>query len=203
MSRIAGLLTVATGIALALTSAYALAVAAGAPAPDFSIADTQGKTVRLADYRGKYVVLEWTNPECPFVQRHYQSRNMPGLQKDWSSRGVVWVSIDSSNRSSSEFKTAAQLDAWMRAQGAAQTEVLVDAESATARLYGAKTTPHMFVIDPEGRIIYAGAIDDKPWASRGETPKAKNYVRAALVAATSGAAVDPANTTPYGCSIKY
>jgi peroxiredoxin len=203
MNRIAAMLSVAAGVAFALAPAYALAVSAGQAAPDFSIADTQGKTVSLADYRGKYVVLEWTNPDCPFVRRHYQSRNMPELQKDWSARGVVWVSIDSSNRSSSEFKTAAQLDAWMHSQGAAQTEVLVDAESATAKLYGAKTTPHMFVIDPEGRIIYAGAIDDKPWASPAETSKAKNYVRAALVAATSGTAVDPANTTPYGCSIKY
>jgi peroxiredoxin len=203
MESIARALSAAAALALGLASAHAVAVSAGQAAPDFSLADTHGKTVHLADYRGKYVVLEWTNPECPFVRRHYESKNMPGLQKDWSTRGVVWVSIDSSNRASSEFKTAAQLDAWMHTQGAVQTEVLVDAESATARLYGAKTTPHMFVIDPEGRIIYAGAIDDKPWASLSETPKSKNYVRAALVAATSGAAIDPANTTPYGCSIKY
>jgi len=203
MNRIAAMLRLAAAVTLGLASAHALAVSAGQAAPNFSIADTQGKTVSLADYRGKYVVLEWTNPACPFVQRHYQSMNMPGLQQDWSARGVVWVSIDSTNRSSREFKTAAQLDTWMRMHGAAQTEVLVDAESATAKLYGAKTTPHMFVIDPEGRIIYAGAIDDKPWASPGETSKANNYVRAALVAATSGTAVDPANTTPYGCSIKY
>jgi peroxiredoxin len=203
MESIARVLSAAAALALGLASAHAVALSAGQAAPDSSLADTHGKTVHLADYRGKYVVLEWTNPECPFVRRHYESKNMPGLQKDWSTRGVVWVSIDSSNRSSSEFKTAAQLDAWMHTQGAAQTEVLVDAESATARLYGAKTTPHMFVIDPEGRVIYAGAIDDRPWASASETPKSKNYVRAALVAATSGAAVDPANTTPYGCSIKY
>ena len=203
MKSIASILTATAAVAIGLASAHAFAVSAGQAAPDFSLADTHGKTVRLAEYRGKYVVLEWTNPECPFVRRHYESKNMPGLQKDWSTRGVVWVSIDSSNRSSSEFKTAEQLDAWMRTQGAAPTEVLVDAESATARLYGAKTTPHMFVIDPEGRIIYAGAIDDKPRASTSETSKSKNYVRAALVAATAGAAVDPANTTPYGCSIKY
>ena len=98
MNRITAMLRVAAAVALGLAPAYAFAVSAGQAAPDFSIADTQGKTVSLADYRGKYVVLEWTNPECPFVQRHYQTRNMPGLQKDWSARGVVWVSIDSTNR---------------------------------------------------------------------------------------------------------
>ena len=116
-------------------------------------------------------------------------------------RGPV-ASLDP-NQSTSEFKTGAQMSQWMKEKGGAQAAILIDANSATARAYDAKTTPHMFVIDPEGRIIYAGAIDDKPWASPAETSKAKNYVRAALVAATSGTAVDPANTTPYGCSIKY
>src|ERR1700686_4526343 len=125
------------------------------------------------------------------------------LQKDWGSPGVTWLSIDSSNRDSGEFKTGAQLDAWMIAHEGSQKAVLIDGDSATARLYAARTTPHMFVIDPAGRIVYAGAIDDRPGASADETRKAKNYVRTALTAATGGAAVDPANTTPYGCSIKY
>src|SRR6266567_3824191 len=195
--------SIAAGAALAMMPLPSMDASAGQAAPDFSVADTHGNTVRLNDFRGKYVVLEWTNPECPFVQRHYNSENMPGLQKEWGARGVVWLSIDSSNRASREFKTAGELDRWMQFHRAAQTQVLLDADSATARLYGAKTTPHMFVIDPEGRIVYAGAIDDKPWASPEETLKATNYVRAALVAKAAGTAVDPANTTPYGCSIKY
>jgi peroxiredoxin len=184
-------------------SSPALAAAAGQSAPDFTLTDTHGKAVHLSDLRGKYVVLEWTNPDCPFVQRHYNTRNMPGLQKEWGAHDVTWLSIDSSNRNSSEFKTAAQLDSWMSVHEASQKAVLIDSDSATARLYAAKTTPHMFVIDPNGRIVYAGAIDDRPGASADETRKAKNYVRMALTTATAGAAVDPANTAPYGCSIKY
>ncbi len=192
----------AFALALVATSA-ALAAAAGQSAPDFTLADTHGKPVHLADYRGKYVVLEWTDPDCPFVQRHYNSRNMPGLQKEWGPRDVAWLSINSTNRNSSEYKTGPQLDAWMGARDGSQKAVLIDADSATARLYAAKTTPHMFVINPEGRIVYAGAIDDRPWASADETRKAKNYVRTALTSATAGVAIDPPNTTPYGCSIKY
>ena len=195
--------TIVSALAGLVFATSALAAAAGQTAPDFTLTDTHGKAVRLSDYRGKYVVLEWTNPDCPFVQRHYNTRNMPGLQKEWGARDVTWLSIDSSSRGSNEFKTGSQLDAWMSAREGSQKAVLIDGDSATARLYAAKTTPHMFVISPEGRIVYAGAIDDRPGASADETHKAKNYVRTALTAATGGAAVDPANTTPYGCSIKY
>ena len=196
-------LVVASALAFATAASLALAAAAGQTAPDFTLTDTRGKAVRLSDYRGKYVVLEWTNPDCPFVQRHYNTRNMPALQKEWGTRDVAWLSIDSSSRDSRDFKTAAQLASWMSAHEGSQKAVLIDSDSATARLYAAKTTPHMFVINPDGRIIYAGAIDDRPGASADETRKAKNYVRTALTAATGGSPVDPANTTPYGCSIKY
>jgi peroxiredoxin len=195
--------TIVSALAAFAFATAALAAAAGQTAPDFTLTDTHGKPVHLSDYRGKYVVLEWTNPDCPFVQRHYNTRNMPGLQKEWGTRDVTWLSIDSSNRDSREFKTGAQLDAWMSAHEGSQKAVLIDGDSATARLYAAKTTPHMFVISPEGRIVYAGAIDDRPGAAADETRKAKIYVRTALTAAIGGAAVDPANTTPYGCSIKY
>ena len=195
--------TVVSALGVFAFATSALAAAAGQSAPDFTLTDTHGKAVHLSDFRGKYVVLEWTNPDCPFVQRHYNTRNMPGLQKEWGTRDVTWLSIDSSSRDSRDFKTAAQLDAWMSAHEGSQKAVLIDGDSATARLYAAKTTPHMFVINPDGRIIYAGAIDDRPGASADETRKAKNYVRTALTAATGGATVDPANTTPYGCSIAY
>jgi peroxiredoxin len=179
------------------------AATAGQPAPNFTLTDTQGKTVQLADFKGRYVVLEWTNPKCPFVQNHYGTKNMQTLQKTWGEKGIVWLSIDSSNKSSSEFMQPAKLDEWMQGRGAAQKAVLVDAESAIAHLYQAKTTPHMFVINPQGTIIYAGAIDDRP-STRPEDPAAaRNYVRAALTQATDGMPVSTATSVPYGCSIKY
>jgi peroxiredoxin len=181
----------------------ALAATAGQAAPDFTLTDTQGKQVQLSDFKGKYVVLEWTNPGCPFVRNHYNTRNMQGLQAEWSAKDVVWLSIDSSNRSSFDFVQPAKLGEWMKARGAAQSAVLVDPDSATAKLYQAKTTPHMFVIDPQGKIVYAGAIDDRPSTRPEDPPSAKNYVRTALTQATSGVAVATAATTPYGCSIKY
>ena len=181
----------------------ALAVTAGQAAPNFSLSDTQGKSVQLSDYKGKYVVLEWTNPGCPFVRNHYNTHNMQGLQAEWSAKDVVWLSIDSSNRSSFDFVQPAKLSEWMKARGAAQNAVLVDPDSATAKLYQAKTTPHMFVVDPQGRIVYAGAIDDRPSTRPADPPAANNYVRAALTQATAGTPVAVAATTPYGCSIKY
>jgi hypothetical protein len=180
-----------------------LAATTGQNAPNFTLTDTQGKTVQLSDFKGKYIVLEWTNPECPFVRNHYNTRNMQTLQESWGPRGVVWLAIDSSNRSSWDYMAPAKLGEWMQTRGAAQKAVLVDPDSAVARLYQAKTTPHMFVISPEGTIVYAGAIDDRP-STRPEDPAvAHNYVRAALSEATAGKPVTTAASTPYGCSIKY
>jgi hypothetical protein len=187
----------------ALAPLPALAATAGQPAPNFTLTDTQGKAVQLSDFKGKYVVLEWTNPGCPFVRNHYNTRNMQALQASWGPRGVVWLSIDSSNRTSFDFMPPAKLGEWMQARGAAQNAVLVDPDSAAAKLYQAKTTPHMFVIDPQGKIIYAGAIDDRPSTRPEDPPAANNYVRAALTQATGGMPVATAATTPYGCSIKY
>jgi peroxiredoxin len=181
----------------------ALAATAGQAAPNFTLTDTQGKAVQLSDFKGRYVVLEWTNPQCPFVRNHYNTHNMQALQESWGPRGVVWLSIDSSNKSSWSFMPPAKLDAWMHERGAAQKAVLVDGESAVAKLYQAKTTPHMFVIDPEGKIVYAGAIDDRPSTRPADPPAANNYVRAALTQATAGIPVSTPNSTPYGCSIDY
>ena len=184
-------------------SAAALAANSGQPAPNFTVVDTAGKPVQLSDFKGKYVVLEWTNPQCPFVRNHYNTRNMQALQESWGPRGVVWLSIASTNKSSWEYMAPPKLDAWMHERGAAQKAVLVDDQSAVARLYQAKTTPQMFVIDPAGTIVYAGAIDDRPSTRAADPPAAKNYVRTALTEATSGKPVTTADTTPYGCSIKY
>ena len=180
-----------------------LAQSPGASAPAFMVTDTAGKTVQLADFRGKYVVLEWTNPECPFVRKHYSSGNMQGLQKEWGAREVVWLSINSTNADSYEFKTPAQMAQWMQAQGAAQKATLIDGTSAAARAYAARATPHMFVIDPAGNVVYNGAIDDRRTANPADAKPARNYVRAALTEAMAGKPVTVASTSPYGCSIKY
>ncbi len=189
--------------AASLVPAAVLAQSPGAAAPAFALTDTTGKTVQLADYRGKYVVLEWTNPECPFVRKHYSSGNMQGLQKEWGARDVVWLSINSTNASHPEFKTPAQLAEWMRGQDAAPKAALIDGTSATGRAYAARTTPHMFVIDPTGAVVYNGAIDDRRSANPADAKVARNYVRAALTEATAGKPVTVASTSPYGCSIKY
>jgi len=193
----------ALGPALLLAAGVAGAVVSGAPAPGFTITDTAGKAVQLADYKGKYVVLEWTNPECPFVRSHYSSGSMQGLQKEWGGRNVVWLTINSTNASHSEFKAPREMASWMQAQGAAPAATLLDSTSGTGRAYSAKTTPHMFVVDPGGKVVYAGAIDDKRSTNPADAKSAHNYVRAALTEATSGKPVTVANTTPYGCTIKY
>jgi peroxiredoxin len=191
------------GLALALIAGAGGAQVPGAPAPVFTIDDTSGKPVALADAKGKYVVLEWTNPECPFVQKHYGSKNMQALQKEWGDKGVVWLSINSTNANHAEFKTGEAMASWMRAQGSAQKATLIDSTSATGRAYAAKTTPQMFVIDPSGKVIYNGAIDDKRSANPADVKTANNYVRAALNEAMAGKPVTTASTSPYGCSVKY
>jgi peroxiredoxin len=175
----------------------------GSPAPDFSVNDASGRTVKLADFRGRHVVLEWTNPECPFVRKHYDSRNMQALQKEFGAKDVVWLSINSTRRGHDEFKSAEQMTRWMREQGGAPAAVLIDDTSTAGRAYAARTTPHMFVIDPAGRLVYAGAIDDKRSANPADTKTARNYVRAALTESLAGKPVTEAATTPYGCSVKY
>ena len=195
--------TIAVLAAAALLPAAVLAQSPGAAAPAFALTDTAGKTVQLADYRGKYVVLEWTNPECPFVRKHYTSNNMQGLQKEWGAKDVVWLAINSTNTSSGEYKTGEQMAGWISAQGAAPKATLIDGTSATGRAYGAKTTPHMFVVDPAGQLVYNGAIDDRRSSNPADAKGANNYVRAALTEATAGKPVTVASTTPYGCSVKY
>jgi peroxiredoxin len=189
--------------AFALAASAAWAVTAGTAAPEFAVADASGKTVKLADYKGKFVVLEWTNPECPFVRAQYGAATMQALQKEAVGKDVVWLSVNSTNQSNGEFKSGAQMQQWMAQKGAAQSAILIDASSAAGRAYDAKTTPHMFVIDPAGRIVYAGAIDDRRSARESDRKIANNYVRAALSEALAGKPVTVANTTPYGCSVKY
>jgi peroxiredoxin len=187
----------------ALLAGAALAAAPGQPAPDFTVNDASGKPVKLSALRGKHVVLEWTNPECPFVQKHYNAQNMQALQKEFGARDVVWLSVNSTRKGHAEFMDGAQMAAWMQKQGGSPAAVLIDDTSTTGRAYAARTTPHMFVIDPAGRIVYAGAIDDKRSTNPADVKTANNYVRAALNESLAGKPVATASTTPYGCSVKY
>jgi peroxiredoxin len=181
------------------------AASVGQSAPTFSGKDSQGKTVSLDQYRGKYVVLEWTNRTCPFTKKHYDSGNMQALQQQWTGKGVVWLTVLSSSPShvSDGYMTAPEENAYIEKVGAHPTAAILDPSGAIGREYGAKTTPHMFVIDPQGKLIYAGAIDDKATTDTDDVKTARNYVSAALTEAMAGQPVEVASTRPYGCSVKY
>jgi peroxiredoxin len=192
-------------LALAATSfaATSLAATVGQPAPAFTITDTAGKTVSLSDFKGKTVVLEWINPDCPFVQKHYNSANMQGTQKDASSKNVVWLAVNSTARDHQDFKPPAAMAQWMQTQKATATATLMDPDGKLGKAYGARTTPHMYVVDPAGTLVYAGGIDSKPSANPADIPSATNYVKAALADMAAGKPISNANTKPYGCSVKY
>ncbi len=181
----------------------ALAVPTGRRAPLFSGQGYNGKMVRLSDFRGKYVVLEWHNQGCPFVKKHYDSGNMQKLQAQWTKKGVAWLSIISSAPGKQGHVTPAEEKGYLARMKAVPTTVILDPNGTIGHLYGAKTSPHMFVIDPRGILIYNGAIDDRPSTDSSDIPGAKNYVDAALTEAMAGKPVSVSNTPPYGCSIKY
>ena len=175
----------------------------GSAAPDFSLTDSKGKTHSLAQYKGKHVVLEWFNPECPFVKKHYGSGNMQKLQEEYTGKDVVWLTIDSSAAGKEGHLTPEQANAKMGEWKTKQTAFLLDAEGTAGKSYGAKNTPHMFVINSEGKLVYSGAIDSKPSPKPEDIPSSTNYVKAALDESLAGKAVTTANTKPYGCSVKY
>jgi peroxiredoxin len=175
----------------------------GSTAPDFSVSDSKGKTHSVSQYKGKYVVLEWFNPECPFVKKHYGSGNMQKLQEEFTGKGVVWLSIDSNGPGLEGNLTPEQAEKKMSEWKTHQTALLLDPEAKAARAYSAKNTPHMFVINPEGKIIYEGAIDSKASPNPADIPTSTNYVRVALDEALAGKTVSNPTTRPYGCSVKY
>jgi len=175
----------------------------GEQAPDFTGVDSNGKTHKLSDYKGKYVVLEWHNQSCPFTKKHYESGNMEALQKKWTDKGVVWFTIISSAPGAQGYQTADQENSYMKSVHAAPTAALLDSTGAIGHLYHAQTTPHMFVIDPTGKLIYNGAIDDHSTPDASDIPASKNYVSAALEESLAGHPVTEAATVPYGCSVKY
>jgi hypothetical protein len=178
-------------------------VAVGKPAPDFSLTDINGQVRRLSDYRGKTVVLEWTNPECPIVQKHYRSGNMPALQKSATADGVVWLSINSGHPGAEGDYAPAQVAEWLSSTGASPTAYMRDPDGMVGHLYGARATPHMFVIAGNGTLVYAGAIDSIPSADPADIAQATNYVRAALDALKAGRPVAVATSRAYGCAVKY
>jgi len=191
-------------IALTLTlTISALALQPGSLAPDFKGTDANGQTQTLSEYCGKYVVLEWANQGCPFDRKHYLSGSMEALQKQWTAKGVVWLSVISSAPGQQGYVTAPEEQQYLKTMHAAPTAAILDPSGAIGRLYQAKTTPHIFVIDPTGKLIYQGAIDDKPTPDQEDLKGADNYLNDALNASMAGKPIAVAVTRPYGCSVKY
>jgi peroxiredoxin len=184
--------------------AWAAAVAkVGDAAPAFAIDATTGKSVSLADQRGKLIVLEWTNHDCPYVRKHYETGNMQSLQKETTAQGAVWLTVISSSPGAQGYVTAKQADELTTSRKASPTSVLLDPTGVAGKAYGATNTPHMYVIDKNGLLVYAGAIDDRPTTRRADVQGAHNYVRAALADVAAGRAVQTPVTRAYGCTVKY
>ena len=195
---LAGLSTLAT-MPLGAHAAPAI----GQAAPDFSLSDTAGKTVRLADFKGRHVVLEWVNPGCPYVRKHYHSANMQGTQREVTAKGVVWLAINSTETGSYDYLPPAKLGQWMGEQKAAATHTLLDPEGQVGRAYGARTTPHLYIVSPQGRLVYAGGIDSIASSRAEDIPRAVNYVKQGVAQALAGQPLTEPLTRAYGCSIKY
>jgi len=181
---------------------HAASASVGQAAPDFTTLDALGKSHQLSDFKGKHVVLEWTNPGCPFVVKHYNG-NMQALQKEFTAKGVVWLSINSTSKDAFDYLTPAILMAWKNDKKASASAVLMDESGKIGKLYSAKTTPHMVIINPQGLLVYAGAIDSVPSARIDDIKTATNYVRQGLNEALGGKVISVASTRAYGCSVKY
>ena len=197
-------LTVAAGLLAApVARAQDAAWEIGEPAPEFTLPDTYGEGHALADYRGEWVVLEWLNYECPYVGKHYNSGNMQGLQREYGEKGVVWLAIVSSAPGKQGYHEPDEMNSISNAKNSAAKAVLLDPEGNVGHLYSAQTTPQMIVIDPDGVLLYNGAIDDRPTARLSDIEGATNYLVVALDEAMSGQEVSTPTTQPYGCSVKY
>lgn len=194
-------------ILLSLLTAFSLSACAGVnvgkPAPDFTGVDSNGNKHTLSQYKGKTVVLEWTNHDCPYVKKHYNSGNMQKLQKNATANDIVWLSIISSKPGKQGHVSGEQANELTQSRNAAPTAVILDETSEIGVLYGAKTTPHMYIIDKAGQLVYMGGIDSIPSTDEDDIADAKNYVRAALDAMANGKPIEDSTTRPYGCSVKY
>jgi peroxiredoxin len=196
------MLTAFTALAVIAAPAAAAPVV-GQPAPNFKLADVNGKAVTLSDFRGKTVVLEWNNPECPFVKKHYSSGNMQKAQAAAAKDGVVWLSINSGAPGKQGYVSGAQAKAHLAKAGAKPTAYLLDPKGVVGKTYDAKTTPHMYVVNKAGTLVYAGGIDDKPTPNPADIKSARNHVLAALSEIKGGKAVSVTTSRPYGCAVKY
>jgi peroxiredoxin len=181
----------------------AAAAKVGEPAPAFTAPSTAGSPVSLSSYKGKVVVLEWTNHECPYVRKHYESGNMQALQRETTGQGIVWLTIISSAKGEQGYVTPGQADELTTSRKAAPTLVLLDEKGMVGRMYGATNTPHMYVVDKTGLLVYAGAIDDRPTTRKADVQGASNYVKAALESVAAGQPVKTPVTRAYGCTVKY
>jgi peroxiredoxin len=190
-------------IAALIAGAAAAAPEVGQPAPTFTGTDTQGKTWELSALKGTPVILEWTNHDCPYVVKHYESGNMQALQRDATAAGYTWLSVISSAPGKQGHVSPEQADELTESRGAAPTAVLLDPSGAIGKAYDARTTPHMFVIDETGTLVYMGGIDDKPTTRLADVEGAENYVRLAMADLAAGEPVGKPVTRPYGCSVKY
>ena len=182
--------------------AMAAPAVVGQSAPGFTLTDTAGKPVRLADFKGKTVVLEWNNPGCPFVRKHYQG-NMQSLQKEAAAQGVVWLAINSTETASGDYLSPAQLARWMQDKQAAPTATLMDEDGVVGKAYGARVTPHMYIVNAQGVLVYAGGIDSIPSSRVDDIPKANPYIRQALGEIKAGKPLSVSTSQAYGCSVKY
>jgi peroxiredoxin len=204
MRTTAAVFAAALGLALAAAPAARAEVATvGQPAPDFTLKDSHGQSHALSSLKGKWVVLEWINYDCPFVQKHYNSGHMQKLQKDYTGKGVVWFAVNSSNKGKQGNYPLAEIEARSKKHAAAFSAYLLDENGSVGRAYGAKTTPHMYVIDAKGTLAYAGGIDDKPSTDLADIATARNFVQAALDEVLAGKPVTTTASQPYGCSVKY
>jgi len=198
-----GFLVAWCALAAIPTSTAVFPAAVGQSAPDFTLKDSEGKFLSLSGFKGRFVVLEWVNFDCPFVRAQYNSGIMPALQGTYTGKGVVWLSICSSAPGKDGYLEGSELKSRMERMKAVPSAYLIDAEGTVGRSYAAKTTPTMYVVDPRGILIYAGGIDDTPSTDAGEIPRARNYVREALDLAMSGKPVEVTYSRSYGCSVKY
>jgi hypothetical protein len=196
MKRVGWILALA--LAVFATASSLVAVRVGEPAPAFTATDNQGKQHSLADYKGKWIVLEWHNRECPYILKNYSSGNMQKLQREWTAKGVIWLSIVSSGPGKAGYVTPEQSVAYVKEQNAAPTAVLLDPTGVVGHAFEAKSTPHMFVVNPQGIVIYDGALDDKPTREVADVATATNYVSAALTEAMAGKPVTMPTSKPYG-----
>jgi hypothetical protein len=197
--------SIAAATLLAITQqSWAQATATvGQAAPNFSAKDVNGKAISLADFKGKTVVLEWVNPGCPYVRKHYEGGNMQGTQKEAIGKNAIWIAVNSTGTDHPDYLKPADLAKWMKEQKAPASHTLMDEDGKIGKAYGARTTPHLYIVDGKGMLVYAGGIDSIPSASAADIPKATNYVKVSLTELANGKAVSNNVTRPYGCSVKY